>query len=414
MWSHACPVPSQPRFGTRNNPGVHQSLLFCSLVLVSCLLFFGIGFLPGVAQAKGLPVLLGALWDLSGERQREGTAALIAARRAVEGINAQGGVAWRQLELVVVDIRGESGKLFLGVRTLTEREGVVALVGPTAAGVEGPLQTYADSHHIPVVLTVGEEVLLPSRERRPVQWAFRVSPARSAVIRALYQAISQSGLKRVGLLVADDTASGEAALWLKAYATEFRLRVVDILRFGAEDTDMRAQLEDVRDAGAQVVVVWGPRDRGEALARSARGLDLPLAVPPGFVSGRLLRDLSSGQELWAVLPPLLVWEALPRSHPCAFAVGTYVRNMETPLDATPEYLLAGGSAWDAVHLLATAVRQAGTPNPESLRQALEELAAPYVGVLGVFQPTKRDHCGLDPSSLVVARWINGRWEPVAP
>ncbi|NDY41940.1 amino acid ABC transporter substrate-binding protein [Dissulfurirhabdus thermomarina] len=387
---------------------------------------------PGLDAALP-PIRIGALWDLSGERQREGTAALIAARQAVEALNQRGGIGGHRLELVIADTWGEAERLLRKAKTLVDREGAVVLLGPSTPELVPALRGYADTRKVPVVLTAGEELLAPHRRGRAVTWSFGVYPPRSAVMRVLYQGLARRFIRRIGILASDDPAGSEAFLWLKAYAPEFRLEVAEAAHFGAKDTDMRSQLQAMKAEGAEMVVVWGPRSQGLTLLRSAYGLGLRLAVPPTLLSGDLLEVLPPGQELWAVLPPLLEGTDLAPSHVCAYAVGSYFRQILIWADdAAPEALFAGGAAWDAVHLVAVALQQAMYPpppednatapapgpvppprTPAGIRDALEHMSAPYIGVLGIFHPSERDHIGLDPGSLlVVRRTPQKHWEPV--
>ncbi|MEA1867232.1 MAG: ABC transporter substrate-binding protein, partial [Thermodesulfobacteriota bacterium] len=84
-----------------------------------------------VCRSNALSISIGGLLDLTGDHRKEGQAAYMAARKAVECLNSQGGIGGRPLELIVADTRGEPGKLLIEAGKLIEQEKVVALVGPT-------------------------------------------------------------------------------------------------------------------------------------------------------------------------------------------------------------------------------------------------------------------------------------------
>ncbi|MCE5244889.1 MAG: branched-chain amino acid ABC transporter substrate-binding protein, partial [Desulfobacteraceae bacterium] len=66
-----------------------------------------------------------------------------------------------------------------------------------------------------------------------------------------------------------------------------------------------------------------------------------------------------------------------------------------------------GYAWDAIFLLANAMRQAGT-DPEGVRSAIEQTKG-YVGVSGVYSLSPEDHNGLGLDSLVMVKVEKGKW-----
>jgi branched-chain amino acid transport system substrate-binding protein len=355
------------------------------------------------------------LWDLSGDQGREGRASFIAARRAVEDVNSQGGVSGRRLEIVISDTEGQPGELLAHARSLVDREHVIALLGPTRDTLATTIRTFGEGHGVPVILTAGEENLVPDRSGRSIHWTFSVRSTFGTEIKALYSLLSRTGLGPVGPLV-EDTPPGETAgLWLRAYGPEKRLPVLPPQTFGAGDTDVVTQLQYFRSQGAAIVVGWGSRDWGPVFLRSASQTNTRVAVPTRLLTERLLWARSPEQALWVAAPPLLLGTGIPPSHPCAFVVSRFLRAMGPgTYDLTVEELLAAGAAWDAVHLLAMGLREAGVPNREGLRRGLEELKQPYYGVLGIFRPSKRDHSGLSPQSLLVSSSQGRGWARITP
>jgi len=382
---------------------------------VLCCIFLFLGLvLVNTERVLASSILIGGLWDLSGDRCREGKAAFMAARRAMELFNSQGGIDGRRLELVTADTRGNPGRLLLEARNLTESGKVVALLGPSSEVLSTVLRSYGETHKIPVVLTAGYSPLLPSR-RRPIHWTFSVSPGLRPTIKALFHRFAKAGLGPVAPLVPDNTRGERISLWLQGYGPEYHLHILPPQNFGLQDTDIVTQLQESMKEGARVVVAWGPRSFGPVLLRSARGMAIHIAVPVQLLSSDMLKGYKGPLKLWIAAPPLLLGHSLSPSHPCAFRVNRFLKSLGGKTGKFPvEELLSAGEAWDAVHLVATGLRlSCPGVSRGGLRNALEDLNQGYYGVMGVFRPSKRDHTGLMPGSLVVLEWTKNGWRAAA-
>ena len=67
-----------------------------------------------------------------------------------------------------------------------------------------------------------------------------------------------------------------------------------------------------------------------------------------------------------------------------------------------------GYAWDAIYIVANAMKKAGTDN-EKLREAIEATKG-YVGVSGIYNLTAEDHNGLGMDSMVMVQIAGGQWK----
>ncbi|MEA3385684.1 MAG: ABC transporter substrate-binding protein [Thermodesulfobacteriota bacterium] len=366
-----------------------------------------------VCRRNALSISIGGLWDLSEDHCKEGQAAYIAAKKAVECLNSQGGIGGRPLELVVADTRGEPGRLLIEAGKLVEQKKAVALLGPTSETLIPVLRNYAEAHNVPMVLTSGDDPLLPFRKKEAVSWTYSISPSLGPAIKALFLEFAKAGLEPVGPLVADNAKGKRASLWLQGYGPEYHLRILPFQNFGLHDTDVISQLQQFKEEGAQVIMAWGPRSWGPVLLRSAKKTGVPVAVPVQLLSSDMLKKYTGSFRLWTAAPPILLGHDIPLSHPCAFTVNRFMKAMgEKTTGFSIEECLAAGAAWDALHLTAMGLRTSSTATHSDLRQALEDLDQSYYGVMGVFKPRERDHSGLVPSSLIVLERGTNGWKPV--
>jgi len=367
---------------------------------------------PPVVRDRQTAVLIGALWDLSGNSRSQGEAALESVRRAVKIVNAQGGVRRRRLQIVPADTGGSLATLLLKARELVENPAVLALIGPVNEELSHALREYAESNRIPLILISGHEPLLPFRRGAATRWTFSVAPGLAPSIKVFYREFQRLKLNPIGPLVADNRYGKRASLWLAGYGPEYHLNILPARKFKTDNTDTRVGVHDLVREGANALVAWGPRKSGVGLAWSIRDTGLVLAVPAGMISADLLKAAAHSVRLWTAAPPIMAAEAVPSAHPCAFSVSRFrLLHRDMAGKYSPEELMAAGASWDALHLLARGLSASADFSRAGLMRAIEDADAYYSGVMGQFRPSSRDHSGLNPGSLLLLKWSGTSWKP---
>ena len=99
---------------------------------------------------------------------------------------------------------------------------------------------------------------------------------------------------------------------------------------------------------------------------------------------------------------------LPDSDPQKKVIEEFVRLYTQVYHFDKEFPINthSGYAWDAISLLAEAIRKAGSTDAEKIREALEGIKG-HVGVSGVFSLSATDHNGLDENSMVMLKVKDG-------
>ena len=108
---------------------------------------------------------------------------------------------------------------------------------------------------------------------------------------------------------------------------------------------------------------------------------------------------------------LMVAETLPSSDPQKKVIGEFVQLYQGVYKYDKEFPINthSGYAWDAIAIVADAMKKAGT-DPKALRAAIEQTKG-YVGVSGVYNLTPEDHNGLGVDSMVMVQVKNGKFVP---
>ena len=107
----------------------------------------------------------------------------------------------------------------------------------------------------------------------------------------------------------------------------------------------------------------------------------------------------------------MVGSALPDSDPQKKVIAEFIHLYQDVYKYDKEFPINthSGYAWDAILIVANAMKQAGT-DPKALRAAIEQTKG-YVGVSGVYNLTAEDHNGLDVDSMVMVQVKDGKFVP---
>lgn len=335
--------------------------------------------LAAAACSSQAPILVGLAGPLS---DPVGAPMQRAARLAIEEINAAGGVAGRPIELVEYDDYGHPDSAVAVASTL-RLTGVVAVIGHVwsgttlaAAAVYGsgsdPVPVISPSSSAPEVTAAGPHV-------------FRVCPTDDAHGTALAQwALRGIGATRAAVLyLNDDYGRGIR----RSFETTFA-------RLGGEIVSTNPYLDVRSDAGpfldllardrqAEVLLVAGDRREAlEILAQArARGLTIPV------LGGDGLEGIEADGPLAEGVFVSTAWLPDGREPRAQRFLDAYAARY--PGEGVPNQPAA--AAYDIAHLLAGALRTAGTDRARLL-EALAEIGrsvAEHPGVTGLIGFTER-------------------------
>ena len=366
----------------------------------------------GVGAAEA-PIKIGAFFDLSGPAAFIGTPTKLVADMVVDKINKEGGVNGRHIELIVGDTEGDPAKAVNIAKKFIYKDKVAAIIGPTRTGTGMAVKKIIHDGQVPVFMTVGgDPVIMGGEKLGPFDWVFK-SPQRSSVaVKRLYMYLKDKGLTKIALLTASDGFGKDGIRWLTTLAPEFGIEVVAQEAFGPNDTDMTAQLTNAKNTGPQALVVWtiGPAGSIVSKNKAQLGIDLPLFQCHGLPDPKYIElagKASEGDRMPAT--KLMVVDALPDSDPQKPVIQEFIRLYTNVYGYDKQFPINthSGYAWDAIMIVANAMKQAGT-SAGDLRAAIEQTKG-YVGVSGVYNITPEDHNGLDVDSMVIVQVKDGKF-----
>jgi branched-chain amino acid transport system substrate-binding protein len=378
-----------------------------AIIVALMLVFFG------GSAAAGDTIKIGAFFDLSGPASFIGTPTKLVADMVVDKINKEGGVDGKAIELIVGDTEGDPAKAVNIAKKFIYKDKVAAIIGPTRTGTGMAVKKIVHAGKIPTFMTVGgDPVIMGGEKLGPFDWVFK-SPQRSSVaVKRLYLYLKDKGLTKIALMTASDGFGKDGVRWLTRLAPEFGIEILAQEAFGPKDTDMTAQLTNAKNAGPQAIVVWtiGPAGSIVSKNKAQLGIDLPLFQCHGLPDPKYIElagKASEGDRMPAT--KLMVADTLPGSDPQKPVIKEFVRLYTDVYHYDKQFPINthSGYAWDAIMIVANAMKQAGT-QADDLRSAIERTTG-YVGVSGVYNLTPEDHNGLDVDSMVVVQVKDGRF-----
>jgi branched-chain amino acid transport system substrate-binding protein len=360
----------------------------------------------GVAEA-GEPIRIGAIFSVTGPASFLGEPERNTAKMLEEELNKGGGLLGRKVEITVYDDESDTTKAVTAVDRLTKRDRVVAVVGPSTSGSTLAILPKIEEAQVPLLSCAAAQKITDPVKR----WVFKTPQSDTLAVRRIFQHARKAGIAKIAILTASDAFGAAGRDELKALAPQAGLSVVADEVFGPKDTDMTAQLTRIKGTDPQALVVWGTNPGPAVIARNRVQLKIavPLYMSHGVASKKFI-ELSGPENAEGILLPasrLIVEGQLPANHPQKPVLAAYIRDYEARFKQPISTF--GGHAYDAVMLLAQAIRTAKSAEPAAIRDALEKIRG-FQGTAGTFAFSPEDHAGLTEEAFVMVRVSRGDWQ----
>lgn len=360
------------------------------------------------------PIKIGAFFALSGPAANIGTPTKLVAQMAVDKINKEGGINGRPIELVLGDTESDPAKAAVIAKKFIFSDKVAAIIGPTSTAEGMSVKKIVEEAGVPTFMTIGGDPVIMGGSFGPYTYVFKSPQRSSTAARKLYGYLKAKGLTKVALFTASDSFGKDGLGWLETLAPEFGITLTAKESFGPADTDMTAQLTKIKNSAPQAIVTWtiGPVGSIVAKNKAQLGITIPLFQCHGLPDPKYIElagKASEGDRMPAT--KLMLADSLPDSDPQKKVIMEFIHLYRDVYNYDKEFPINthSGYAWDAIIIVANAMKKAGT-EPKALRAAIEQTKG-YVGLSGVYNLTAEDHNGLDVDSMVMLQVKNGKFVP---
>src|SRR6476659_3713573 len=335
-----------------------------------------LSFFAFAAQAQDIK--LGFNGDLSASPSAlSGQAATLGLQAAIDDVNAAGGVLGRKMTLVIRDDLSQPPKSIQNMSDLIDNEHVVAVFGPTNSGNALAWKQVPNQKKIPVIGTVGSGTAITYPVSRGADnYMFRISMVDRDQVAGLMAYVKEnSAVKNLGYL-SETTGYGQGGLKdMQELGDVEGLKPVCNEKFGVNDTDMTSQLNKCKAAGVDTLVVWAQGTPLGQLMRSMEKINyFPLTLMSWAADNQSFYE-AAGKSLAErpIFMRTVTEDRSPRQQELYDRIA--------PKMTSPSSFGFAAHSYDAVMLLAAAIKQANTTEGPKLREALENLQGPYEGVM---------------------------------
>lgn len=351
----------------------------------SLILILGLSFLAGCGKkadtAEGGAsggdsgvIKIGEYASLTGKEAGFGQTSHHGVILAIEEINAAGGVLGKKLELAFEDNQTKSGESATAVKKLISRDKVVALIGEVSSGRSLEAAPIAQAAKIPMIAPAATNPEVTKKG----DYIFRVcfiDPFQGTVMAKF--ALEDMKVKKVAIISSVSNAySVGLSKFFRDTFTQGGGSVAVEQRYSEGDKDFRAQLTAVKAAGVEAVFVPGYYTESALIVRQARelGLTIPFFGGDGWEDEQLLKI--GGEALNGCF--YSTHFSAENTDP---AVAKFVANYKKRWNGeVPGAFSALG--YDAVYVLADAIKRADTTEGARLRDALAATKG-FAGASGV-------------------------------
>ena len=324
----------------------------------------------------------------------------------VERINAAGGVNGAKLELVVKDTAASPEKAVSFAKQLIEEDKVLAIIGPSTSGETMQIKALCQENQMPLISCAAAETIV-----NPVaSYVFKVPQKDSQAVTWIYRTMKDMGITNIAIVSSTDGFGAAGKKQLEDLAKPAGITILVDEVYDKTATDLTDVLTKIKgNSSVQAVVNWSIVPAQSIVAKNLRQLELkvPLFQSHGFGNLKYVQQAGAAAEgIFFPAGRLLVVDELPDNHPQKAVLTAYKKAYESRYKE--DVSAFGGHAYDALMVVVEALKKAGAPDRQKVRDALEGLQG-FVGTAGVFNYSPADHTGLDLNAFEMLTVKDGKF-----
>src|SRR5215208_8206962 len=347
--------------------------LLALLLITTLFISFACERRGDVANGGGTgTILVGYYGDLSGRTSSFGQSTKNGVEMAADEINKAGGIDGRQIQIITEDDQGEPNKAATVVTKLINQDKVQAVLGEVASSnslaaapkaQEAKVPMISPSSTNPKVTQVGDYIFRVCftddfQGAVAAKFAANTLKARKAAILGDFNSDYSKGMSQY--FIQEFTGSGGQIVGQQTYTQT--------------DADFKGQLTAIRALAPDVIFVPGYYGQVGGIAKQAKelGITAPLLGGDGWDSPKLFELGGTALDGNYMVNHYSTDDPSP-------AVQKFVAAYKAKYGAVPDAIAALG--YDAMNVLADAIKRAGTTESAKLRDAIAQTKG-FAGVTG--------------------------------
>lgn len=331
---------------------------------------------------------IGVISIITGQGAGYGEAITNGFKLAREEVNAKGDV---RIELVIEDSSSKTDQAVSAAQKLINTHQVVAILGPTLSTEMKAAGPIANQSGVPIMGTSTTAVGITQIGK----YVFRNSlPESQAIPASIGKAVKKYNIRKVALLYGNDDVFTKSGFdTMKKTAEDLKLNIVTIETFQRGQSDYKAQLTKIKNLNPDAIFCSALYEEGGVILSQARkmGIKAPFVGGNGFNSPKVIEIAKDAANGLVVATPWFPDRNDPK-------VKAFVAKYEKTYGKKPDQFAA--QAYDALYIMAEALKKAGNADREKLRDALASIRN-FDGVLGKFSFSAERDVVMEPNVLII-------------
>ena len=340
---------------------------------------------PAAAPVKAK---IGVIAIVTGPGAGYGEAIVNGVKLARDEVNAKGDV---NIELKIEDSSAKQEQALAAGQKLINSEQVVAILGPTLSNEMKVVGPEANASGVPILGTSTTAKGIPQIGK----FVFRNAlPESQAIPASIGKAVKKYNIKKVALLYGNDDVFTKSGFdTMKEVSEKLQLAVLTVQEFQKGQSDYKAQLTKIASLKPDAVFCSALYEEGAVILSQARrmGLKVPFVGGNGFNSPKVIEIAKDAAVGLIVATPWFEGRNDPK-------VKAFVAKYEKTYGKKPDQFAA--QAYDALYVMANALKAAGKADRDLLRDALAA-TKDFEGVLGKFSFDAERDVVMEPTVLIV-------------
>jgi len=367
--------------------------------------------LPAVAANE---IKIGLVTALSGQSARAGEAITRGISIAIDELNAAGGVLGRKFVLVSRDDEATPAKGVTAARELVFNEKVAVLFGGLDTPVSMAIVPIMNQAKVPFMGPWAAGTAITRNGANP-NYVFRVSAVDELVDKAMLQYAQKTfNTKKPGLILVNNPWGESNEKGLRAAMDAKGVKPAGIEKFEGNDVDVVPQLTRLKQGGADALFLVGNVGPSSQVVKSLdrMGWKVPIVSHWGPAGGRFTELAGpSAKDVHFVQTYSFFGTQTPVGAKVMKMLMAKYPDVKGPGDVTPAVGVA--NAYDAMHLVALAIKNAGSTEGDKVREGFLKIAS-YDGLIKKYSKpyTADNHDAISENDYVWTQFIDNQILPV--
>lgn len=366
---------------------------------------------PSAGKADDKPILIGMSTEATGDNAMNSINLYQGVQVAVDQINAKGGIHGRTVELVVRDTEQNPTRGISIIRDFGQKEGVLGAVGGFYSTVMLAQSPVILEEKFPFVVATSN---VPASVESGMPWTFGVRMNANITAQYALKFINEHfPTDKIAILHENGGYGKGAAAAMTKALEEKGLKPVAVESFdNAKDKDMTAQVNHAKEAGAEVIYLFGQgAGNGYVLqAMDKLGWKVPIVGENGMANKgveEVGKELAEGT--------FAIQTANFNVEQTREPAATFLKDFTAKFGHIPTTFASAAQGYDGAMMLFQAIERTDLTgnlkkDREAIKNTLETNLGAYSGVIKDWDQafTKENHDAVDVNSYLMNEWKDGR------